>query len=208
MTKVKKTWLLFMLLFIFLAAACDEPKGAAFVYGKGAINPGGGDDHINGDLSKSSSSDYYGYCKKDSSGFSFEVGHASFNDLGDVNWVQQPLYFKFEGIKGPNGVPTEGVFDLSAEALGTPKSGAEFRGSFTSAKIKADESFIFDSTQGNCAVELFATPSTGEVLDNIDVKNKSFEYYVRISCNGMEDVIGSGGLPLNSLYLEFYFDNC
>ena len=204
------------LLFSLLTFGCNDPKGAAFVYGNAGINPGGGDDHINGELAKSSSSDYYGYCEKTSSGFNFVVAHANVNDLDDVTSVDQPLYFKFEGVKGAgkNGAPTDGVFDGYGDyGKGLPKYGDKYEGSFKSAKIIADETFIFGPSDGNCSVELFATPTDGEVLTNTSqdhyIENKSFEYYVRIDCNGMQNVISSeSGLPLNSMYLEFYFDNC
>ena len=188
----------------FVLSGCDDPKGASYVYGSAAVIPGGSDSNIDGKLAKSSSSQYYGECKYSGGEFSFTVAHAPKEDLGD-SLVDDPMFVNFTGIKGggDGGSPTLGVFDADDDE---PKVGEQFEGSFKRASVAADDIYNFESGSGDCTVELFAEPLSGEVIREIQ---KDFEYYVRIRCVGMQSVTGTNtGTELMSVTIEFYFDNC
>ncbi len=185
---------------ILILGGCEDPKGPAYVFGYASVNPGGSDDEIDGQLAKSSSSDYYGYCKNSGGSFSFVVGHSALGDLEDVISVDHPLYLEFRGIQGPDGAPTQGVL-----LGGSPKTGDEYEGTFVGATVGSEDNFNFGPEDGDCRVALFAEPLEGELIPG---RNKDFEYYVRITCSGMTVRGTYTSIELMTVNLEFYFDNC
>ena len=180
---------------VFALLSCDEEVKPAYV--NGTINCSQCQElKFDGTLAKSGAK-YYGYCQKKDDEFKFEVGHA---DEAHVEGATK-AYLYMSGIPGE---PVQGVFD----ELGQPKDDETLFTDFGHITLKNTNTYNIGSGElsDSCAVELFAEPLDGEL---IPVVAKSFDYYVRLNCQGLQDVVDpDSSVQLDSLRLEFYLDNC
>ncbi len=144
-----------------------------------------------------SGAEYYGYCQYSDGEFKFEVGH---DDEAHVSGATK-AYLHVTGIPGE---PVQGVFD----ELGQPKDNESLYTEFGHITLKNVNTFDIGSSEldSSCAVELFAEPAEGELIPIIA---KSFDYYVRLNCHGLDNVMDpDSSVSLESIRLEFYLDGC
>ncbi len=144
-----------------------------------------------------SGADYYGYFQYSDGEFEFEVGH---DDEAHVSGATEAYLY----VTGIPGEPVQGVFD----ELGQPKDDEALFTDFGHITLKNVNTFDIGSSEldSTCAVELFAEPAEGELIPIIA---KSFDYYVRINCQGLDNVMDpDSSVQLDSIRLEFYLDNC
>ena len=57
-----------------------------------------------------------------------------------------------------------------------------------------------------CYVELFARAQLGELTPD-EYLSKPFDYFVKLSCTGLETESDKGGI-LEMFYIKLWFDNC
>jgi hypothetical protein len=182
--------------------ACDQPKKKAYVEGQFQMSTSPTVFDFGGTLAHGGA-DYYGSCKYSKSDelFEFEVGDAKMVNIDSA----AQLYVKFTGIEGP---ATEGVYSDPVAKIA--KNDETLRTLFGSAVIKSGgNQFSFGqpdpTVNENCYVELFAKAVTGEVTPTED---KAFNYYVGLHCTNLDNVVDSGGQPLNSFNGFFFFKGC
>ncbi len=180
----------------FALLSCDEEVKPAYV--NGSINCSQCEElNFDGSLAKSGAK-YFGYCQKSDDEFKFEVGHA---DESSVSGATK-AYLYMNGIPGE---PVQGVFDELGQK---PKDDEALFTTFGHITLKNVNTYNIGSNQldSSCNVELFAEPAEGELIPLIA---KSFDYYVRLNCQGLEDVTDpDSSVSINSIRLEFYLDNC
>jgi len=174
--------------------SCDEAVKPAYAYGEFSCS-NCSDISFDGNLDKKSA-ELYGTCEESDGSFKFEVGD---DDKEHVEGASEG-YIYVRGIVGP---PTEGTFD----SLGQPKDEESLITQFEYATIKNTNTYNVASSDGNdlCEVELFSTAAEGEL---VPANNKSFEYYVRINCSGINVDASQGQGTITNFRAEFYFDNC
>lgn len=205
MKTISKLFLL--VLWAALLGSCDEPSKTAFVYGEISMAPGG-KALFHGSLSSSGSASVYGSCEYKNGKFNFTVGQADEKTIESIPEDQSPTYLSISGIEGPDGSPTEGVFVIEEGGnKPTPKANESYYGSMSRIVAKNDKDGWTFEANDSCVVQLFATPKAGEVIFNEEDLNKTFDYYVRLSCTG-GNFEGDDGTPLSTIYAELYFENC
>ncbi len=180
---------------VFALLSCDEETKPAYV--NGTINCSQCQELTFDGTLKKSGAKYYGYCQYTDGEFKFEVGHA---DEASVEGATKAYLY----IKGIPGEPVQGVFD----ELKQVKDDEALYTDFGQITLKNVNTYNIGSGEldDSCAVELFAEPAEGEL---IPVIAKSFDYYVRINCQGLDAVMDpDSSVSLTSIRLEFYLDNC
>ena len=177
----------------------------SYVYGTVDTVPGG-TVHFEGTIGDKGYGKLYGYCERNGDAFNFLVGHTDLWSLEDVFFQDGiPAYIEIYKVKGP---PSVGVFELSDTHSNTPTPIDDDRlyTTLDAAIVATDQDvWYFDFEEADCKVELFATPAQGELIFDNDL-NKSFDYYVRLSCSG--PITGIYDEQLNSFNAEFYFADC
>lgn len=180
---------------VFALLSCEEETKPAYV--KGTINCSQCQEiNFDGTLKKSGA-EYYGYCQYTDGKLKFEVGH---DDEAHVSGATKAYLY----VSGIPGEPVQGVFD----ELGQPKDDEALFTDFGHITLKNTNTYNIGSDQldSSCAVELFAEPIDGEL---IPVVAKSFDYYVFLNCQGLNDVTDpDSSVSINSIRLEFYLANC
>ena len=180
---------------VFALLSCDEETKPAYV--NGTINCNQCEElNFDGTLAKSGAK-YYGYCQYVDNELKFVVGH---DDEASVTGATK-AYLSVSGIPGE---PVQGVFD----ELGQVKDDETLFTTFGHIMLKNVNTFNIGSGEldSSCNVELFAEPAEGEL---IPIVAKSFDYYVYINCQGLENVEDPDSqTTLESIRLEFYLDNC
>ena len=207
-----KYLLLMMLATLLVCSGCgDDSRGTggsdsdsdgdtdsdSYQYVYGAINCSQCQELVFEGTLYESGADYYGYCQYSDGEFRFEVGH---DDEANVSGANE-AYLYVSGIPGP---PVQGVFD----ELGQVKDDEALFTDFGHITLKNVNTYNIGSNQldDSCAVELFAEPADGELTPFF---GKSFDYYVHINCQGLDDVTDpDSSVSINSIRLEFYLDGC